>query len=294
MSRAIKSMLKIILLLALSSAILYGADAPQEILLWPNGAPGSEGKNAPEIVKTSANGERQVSSIHKPSITPFLPAKEKATGVGVLVIPGGGHRMLCVDHEGVFVAQWFADHGVAAFVLKHRLAREEGSTYTIMDHAVPDAQRAMRLIRSRAAEWGIDPARLGAIGFSAGGELVAQACMKPGEGKADAADPIDKLNSKPAFQGLIYPGRSGDIQPLEKDTAPAFFACSAYDRQDISEGLAEAYLRFKRAKATAELHIYSTGGHGFGLRPGMKGALAGWPDRFMEFLESKGFLHPKT
>src|SRR5207253_7492529 len=125
--------------------------------LWPNGAPGSEGKTDPEMVKTSGGGERQVSSVHKPSITPFLPAKDKANGCAVLVIPGGGHSVLCVDHEGTFVAQFLAERGIAAFVLKHRLAREKGSTYTIDGHAVPDAQRAIRLIRSRAAEWNIDP-----------------------------------------------------------------------------------------------------------------------------------------
>jgi endo-1,4-beta-xylanase len=194
-----------------------------------------------------------------------------------------------VDHEGANVAEWLAAHGIAAFVLKHRLAREEGSTYTIEGHALPDTQRALRLIRSRAAEWEIDPKRLGAIGFSAGGELVALACMRPGEGKADTADPIERMNACPSFQALIYPGRSGDIQPV-KGAPPAFLACSANDRKDISEGLAEVYLRFKRVGASAELHIYATGAHGFGLRTANKGALAGWPNRFVEWLEGLGFL----
>ncbi len=273
-------------------SIAFAVDAPQEILLWPNGAPGSEGKTELEKVVTSAGGERSVSSIHKPSITPFLPAKDKANGAAVLVIPGGGHRVLCVDHEGGNVAQWLADRGIAAFVLKHRLAREEGSTYTIEGHALADTQRAMRLIRARAGEWAIDPARLGAIGFSAGGELVALACMRPGEGSSSAADPIDRMDARPSFQALIYPGRSGDIVP-EKGAPPAFLACSTNDRQDISEGLAEAYLRFKRAGASAELHIYATGGHGFGLRAANKGALAGWSDRFAEWLDSKSFLSAK-
>ena len=286
-------MLKSILLtLCITAAVAVAGEAPQEILLWPQGAPGSEGKAEPETVKTSGNGERQVSTVHKPSITPFLPAKDKANGAAVLVIPGGGHSVLCVDHEGTFVAQFLADHGIAAFVLKHRLAREKGSTYTIEGHAVPDAQRAMRLIRSRASEWGIDPARLGAVGFSAGGELVNAASLLPGEGKADATDPIDRLNSRPSFQGLIYPGRSIDIKP-EKDSPPAFLACSTNDRQDISEGLAEAYLRFKRAGASAELHVYATGAHGFGLRPTGKGPVAAWGDRFVEWMQSKDFLAPK-
>lgn len=279
----------LLLAFLLVTSAVFSSEAGPEILCWPNGAPGSEGKTAPEIVKTSANGERQVSSVHKPSITPFLPAADKATGAAVLVIPGGGHRILCVDHEGCFVAQWLADHGVAAFVLKNRLAREEGSTYTIEKDALADTQRAIRLIRSRATEWHIDPARLGVMGFSAGGELAALACMRPGEGKTDATDPIDRLNARPAFQALIYPGQSGNIIPT-KDAPPAFLACSMYDRQDISEGLAETYLRFKRIGASAELHIYATGGHGFGLRPTSKGALAGWADRFYEWLQSRSFV----
>lgn len=283
--------MKSLLLSLLLATSVCAADPSAEILLWPEGAPGSEGKTAPEKVVTSANGERQISSVHKPSITPFLPAREKATGAAVLVIPGGGHSKLCVDHEGGNVAQWLADRGIAAFVLKHRLAREEGSTYTIEGHALADTQRAMRLIRSRATEWGVDPARLGAMGFSAGGECVALACMRPSEGKADAPDPIDRLDARPAFQALIYPGRSGDIEPA-KDAPPAFLACSANDRKDISEGLAEVYLRFKRAGASAELHIYSSGGHGFGLRAANKGALAGWSDRFVEWMESRSLLAP--
>jgi acetyl esterase/lipase len=264
------------------------AAEPAEIPLWPKDAPGSEGKTDPEKVATSKSGERSVSSIHHPSITAFLPSKEKANGVAVLVIPGGGHRVLCVDHEGVNVCRWLQEHGIAAFMLKHRLAREEGSTYTIQGEALADTQRAMRLVRSRAGEWNFEPAKLGAMGFSAGGELVALACMRPGTGASDAADPIDRLDARPAFQVLIYPGRSGDIQPT-KDAPPAFLACSAFDRQDIAEGLAETYLRFKRIGASAELHVYATGGHGFGYRDGMKGALAGWPERFMEWLESRGF-----
>jgi acetyl esterase/lipase len=275
----------------LVSQIAFAAD-PSEIPLWPNGAPGSEEKTGSEKVTTSKSGERSISSIHSPSITPFLTAKDKATGVAVLVIPGGGHRVLCIDHEGVNVCRWLQERGIAAFMLKHRLAREEGSTYTIQRDALADTQRAMRLIRSRAAEWNLDPAKLGAMGFSAGGELVALACMRPGIDATDAPDPIDRLDARPAFQVLIYPGRSADIQPA-KDAPPAFLACSAFDRQDIAEGLAETYLRFKRIGASAELHIYATGGHGFGYRDGMKGALAGWPDRFMEWLDSRGFLGPK-
>jgi endo-1,4-beta-xylanase len=284
--------LSLAIAICLATTIASAADEPLEILLWPNGAPGSEGKSAAENVEINAAGERIVTSVHKPSITPYLPADGKGTGAAVLVIPGGGHRLLCMDHEGANAARALAAQGVAAFVLKYRLAREQGSTYTIRDHALADTERAMRLIRSRAAEWKLDPKRVGAMGFSAGGELVAQASMRPGEVSSSAADPIDGYNSRPSFQALIYPGRSGDIQP-NKDAPPAFLACSANDRKDISEGLAEAYLRFKRAGASAELHVYAVGGHGFGVRDKNKGVIAGWSDRFLEWLESKEFLVAK-
>jgi len=108
-----------------------------------------------------------VVNVHNPSITPYIPARD-ATGTAVVICPVGGHSKLCLGHEGYALAQWFQERGIAAFVLKYRLAREKGSTYTIQDHAMADARRAIRLIRSRAAEWGVNPERLGILGFSAG------------------------------------------------------------------------------------------------------------------------------
>jgi dienelactone hydrolase len=277
--------MRLALLVALSfTAFLHAAE---EIVLWPNGAPGSEGKTAPERIEKG-----NVVSVHKPSITVFLPPADIATTSAVLVIPGGGHRVLCVQHEGAQVAARLNQHGIAVFMLKHRLAREEGSTYTIMDHAVPDTQRAMRLIRSRAAEWKIDPAKLGAMGFSAGGELAAQISMKPGIGAADAADPIDRGDARPAYQALIYPGRSVDIVP-EKGAPPAFLCAGWHDRQDISEGLAEVYLRFKRAGVAAELIMYANIGHGFGVKADDKSAAGAWPERFVEWLVQSKLHTPK-
>ena len=278
------------LLIALVLTASFGAaDRPAEIPLWPNGAPGSEGKPMKEVVTTSASGELSVAGIHNPSITPYIPAKDNATGLAILVIPGGGHRVLAITHEGYNVAEWLRDRGIAAFVLKHRLAREAESTYKIEVESYADTRRAMQLIRSRAAEWGIDPARVGALGFSAGGELVTAVSARFDAGDAAAADPLERQNSKPAFQALIYPGRSGDIQPT-KDSPPAFLAAAYNDRQDISEGLAEAYLRFKRAGAPAELHIYGTGGHGFGQRATNKRPVGQWMVRFEEWLAESGFL----
>jgi acetyl esterase/lipase len=275
----------------LAVASTFAADLP-EIKLWPEGAPGSEGKSGAELVVTSKSGERTVSGVHHPSITPFLPPKDKANGAAILVIPGGGHSKLCIDHEGVFIANWLVDHGIAAFMLKHRLARENGSTYSIENHALADTQRAMRLIRSRAAEWNVDPNRVGAMGFSAGGELVSLASLRPGAGKPDSSDSIEKQSTCPDFQILVYPGRSGDIQPT-KDSPPAFLLCGEKDRQDISEGLADVYLRFKRTGISAELHVYAGVGHGFGFRPTTQGPVAGWPTRLTEWLDGRGFLAPK-
>src|SRR5579862_6076345 len=132
---------------------------------------GEEGKTAPERVRLTPQGEHIVSNINQPSITPYLPVK--ASGAGIVVLPGGGHRELWMDHEGYRVGRWLSDHGIAAFVLKYRLSKEDGSSYTIDGASLPDVQRAIRLVRSRAAEWNLAPGRIGIMGFSAGGELAA-------------------------------------------------------------------------------------------------------------------------
>ena len=279
----------LIFLTLLASVMTTLAAQPAEIPLWPKGAPGSEGKTEKEVVETSANGERKVWSIHSPSITPYLPAKEKATGAAVIIAPGGAHRFLCVDHEGYYVAQWFSERGIAAFVLKNRFAKETNSTYKIEVEALADTQRAVRLVRSRAKEWSLNPQSIGVMGFSAGGELAALVSARFDGGKADSADVVERESCKPDFQALIYPGRSRDIQPI-KDQPPVFLACGYNDRQDISEGLAELYLRYKKAGVPAELHIYSAAGHGFGLRESSRGAVAGWTARFSEWLGDRGFL----
>jgi acetyl esterase/lipase len=134
----------------------------QPDFLWSGVAPGSEGKTSPEATRITPEGEHVISNIHRPAIFVYLPANVAATGVAVLVIPGGGHREIWIDHEGFNIATWLNHNGVPAFVLKYRLAREPGSTYTVDGTELSDVQRAIRLIRSRAAEWGIDPNRLGA------------------------------------------------------------------------------------------------------------------------------------
>src|SRR5438034_2894761 len=142
----------VLLAMLISISMLHAADVPKAILLWRNGAPGSEGKTAPEVGKPEGPERNftNITNVHNPSILPYLPAKEKATGVGVIVLPGGGHRNLAISHEGYNVGEWLADHGIAAFVVKYRLAREPNSTYKIELEAIADTQRAIRLVRYRA------------------------------------------------------------------------------------------------------------------------------------------------
>ncbi len=230
-----------------------------------------------------------MTNVHSPSITPFLPVAEQATGAAVLIAPGGGHRMLCLGHEGYSLAEWLADHGIAAFVLKYRLAREEGSTYTVDDHAMADTRRALRMIRARAEEWKIDPERIGIMGFSAGGELAALAAMNSDPGTPSASDPIERQSSRPAFQALIYPGSSKRFT-VSSGMPPAFIALGYHDRDDIAIGMAQLYLKYKEAGVPAELHIYSNAGHGFGHRPGTTTGFGDWQLRFREWLADSKLL----
>ena len=269
--------------LAVFSSKLLMALEPEAIPLWPQGAPGSEGKSAEEVVETSKSGERNVSSIHRPSMTPYLPEASKASGVAIVIAPGGGHRILCVDHEGHNLARWLVDRGVAAFVLKYRLCREKDSTYSLEDHAVADMQRAIRTVRSHAQKWNIQQNKIGALGFSAGGELAFLSAMLPGDGTPSAADEIERASGRPDFQCLIYPGKSDRIN-VTPGMPPAFIVCGYGDRKDISHGMAEVYLKFKEAGVPAELHIYSAAGHGFGVRDSNRGAAARWPFRLEEWL----------
>jgi acetyl esterase/lipase len=263
------------------------AAEPQTILLWPGGAPGSEGKTGAETVRLNEYREHIVSNVNAPSITLYLPAHSAAPGATVIVIPGGGHTELWMDHEGSNVAVFLAEHGVAAAVLKYRLAHAPGSTYTVEGNALADVQRAIRLVRSRASQWKIDPDRVGVMGFSAGGELAALAATRYDSGMPNAADSIERLSSRPRFQALLYPAIPRGMS-LSGDTPPAFLLCGADDQPAISLGLAEFYTALRRAGAHAELHIYDGAGHGFGLRPANTGPVAAWPRRFLEWLEQQG------
>ena len=184
--------------------------------------------------------------------------------------------------RGANVGQWLADNGIAGFVLKYRLAREKGSPYKIEEHAVQDAQRALRLVRSKAKEWNAQ--KVGIMGFSAGGDLVLYSSTKFDAGQADAADVIERESSRPDFQILFYPAIPKNLT-FAKSNPPAFLACGNQDRQNISEGLATLYLNMKKGGINTELHIYASVGHGFGLRDKSGSVrLAGWPTRLQEWM----------
>lgn len=265
------------------------AEEPQVIPLWPNGAPGFEDRrNEPELAR-----DYWVRNIHNPSVTVFLPPKEKANGTAVLIVPGGGHRELVFTAEGVEPAKYLNDLGITAFVLKHRLARETNSPYSLQIHPREDAQRAMRLIRSRAAEWNLDTNRIGAMGFSAGGEVVALLVYSPTTGDTNATDAIDRMNCRTDFQIVIYPGPLGvPPGPIPADAPPAFFVVANDDTSHVGPVISQLQ-KYEQAKRPIEVHLYSRGGHGFNLGTRSKlASIKGWPQRLTDWLTDSSLLEP--
>ncbi|HMH24846.1 MAG TPA: alpha/beta hydrolase [Puia sp.] len=267
---------------------IFAQERPLQIPLWPNGAPGYESRrNEPEEAK-----DYWVKNVHNPSITVYLPPKEKATGAAVVICPGGGHRLLVYTAEGRDPAVFLNSIGVAAFVLKYRLFREEHSTYTLEKEVRQDAYRAMRLVRSRAAEWNIDTSRLGILGFSAGGEVVALVSYANGNGDAKAPDPVDRLNGKPNFQMLVYPGPLGvpDVVPPD---APPTFLIAANDDPCCAAPVVQLLEKYRAAKVPVEAHILAQGDHGFNM--GNRSQLQSvrtWPQRMADWMSDTNLLDP--
>jgi endo-1,4-beta-xylanase len=256
-----------------------------EIPLWAGTAPGSDGKSGPETVRMQGD-ERIVSGVHRPSLTVYLPAKETATGAAVVVAPGGSYRELWITHEGYRVAEWLSAHGIAAFVLKYRLPREAGSTYTVEGTALGDMQRAVRTVRARAGEWGVDTRRVGVMGFSAGAHLAGLEATHYEDRAYPAADATDRESARPSFQALIYPPELETT--YTKETPEAFVACGGADQ--VCAGVPEMYEAMKKAGVPVELHIYAGVGHGFGVRAGNSPRVAGWIERFRDWMSDRGML----
>ena len=287
-SRSINFMkLKLLVCLAIAIPVLaMGQDKPDIIHLWPNGAPGFESRK--DIPEEAAS--YWVKNVNNPSITVFLPPKDKANGAAVVICPGGGFRELSFASEGIQAAQYFNHIGVAAFVLKYRLFRETNSVYTPEDPH-KDGLRAMRLVRSRAAEWGIDANRIGMVGYSAGGEVVSMTAFGNTAGIAGAADPVDQFNARPNFIVEIYPGPLGVPDTLPADVPPAFLLVANDDNH--TETVLKLFGLYRAAKASVEVHVFAKGQHGFGMGTRSKLAtIKDWPQRLTDWMGDNNILNP--
>ncbi len=280
----------------LLSASLVSADESKRELLWPDGAPDAKGDTPND----------------KPTLTICLPPKDKATKAAVVVCPGGGYGGLAVDHEGKQIAEWFNNMGIAAFILEYR---HRGRGY---GHPAPlqDAQRAIRTVRARAAEFGIDPSKIGIMGFSAGGHLASSAGTHFDAGKADAADPIQRVSCRPDFMILCYPviafdapftHRGSQYNLLGKDapaelvesmssekqvtdqTPPTFLFHTDEDRGVPVENSIVFFLALRKHKVPAEMHVFRKGSHGRGLAHNVPGTSL-WPEACQEWLGNLGLL----
>jgi acetyl esterase/lipase len=276
-----------LLLMIILSLPAAGQNQPMVIPLWKNGAPGFESrKDIPEQAK-----DYWVKSINNPSLTVFSPPEGKSNRCAVIVAPGGGFRELVFNAEGKQAAEFLNSIGVTAFALKYRLPNEKGSPYT-MQNVSQDAYRAVRLVRSRAKEFNIDPNRIGILGFSAGGAVVMMVSFDKGNGDANAPDPVDRVNGRPDFQMMVYPG--GTVpKKIASDTPPAFLICANDDEYGCDKITMELLEKFREAKVPVEAHMLARGKHAFNMgdRSEYK-AVRGWPQRMADWMSDSGFLKP--
>lgn len=252
------------------------------VTLWPKGSmPGKASAGPEKALPSRGDNVLRLTDINEPAFTVYKAEAAKPTPA-VIICPGGGYTILAYDKEGTELAAWLNSLGITGIVLKYRVPANQAGAFD-------DIQRAIRIVRHRAGEWNIAKDRVGVMGFSAGGEVAFLAAMRAESGRADAADPVDRLSARPDFQALIYPGKSQLIAP-EKGAPPVFLAAGYGDRPDISEGLARVYLLFKQVGVPAELHLYAGAGHGFGVRDTNKGPAGAWISRFHDWLGDRGFL----
>ena len=274
---------------------------PIVIDLWPGKPPGETKELPPEADQTKPEdrliaGRRiiKLGNVSTPQLAVYRPAKEIDTGAAVVICPGGGHNILAYDLEGTEVAEWLNGIGVTGILLKYRVPFRDPKNRSAA--AVQDGQRAMSLARSKAAEWGIDPKRIGMLGFSAGGEVTALVSLAL-ERRYDAVDEADKLNSRPDFAVLIYSGglvdnatrQLRDHVKVTKGAPPMFFVHAFDDNVTVLNSLLLAG-EIKKAGGSAELHIYPKGGHGYGLRHVKDQPVTDWPTACEGWLRTMGFL----
>jgi acetyl esterase/lipase len=281
-------------------AITFLGAEPQP--LWPDIAPASVGD-------PTAN---------RPTLTAYLPPADKAVGTAVIVCPGGGYGFLALDHEGAQVADWLNARGVAAFVLRSRVAVKDKRPAPLHPAPMLDVQRALRTVRSRAAEYGVRPDRIGVWGFSAGGHLASTAATHFDAGKGESADPIERVGCRPDFAILAYPvitldagtthsgsrrnllGPTPDAALVEllsndkqvtKETPPTFLFHTDEDKAVPPMNSILYYSALKKHGVPAELHIYERGRHGLGLATADP-VLSTWPGRLETWLRGRGLLTP--
>jgi acetyl esterase/lipase len=265
---------------------VFAQTEPRVIPLWPNGAPGFESRK--DIPEQAAS--YWVKNINNPSLTVFLPPKAKANGAAVIICPGVGFRELVFGAEGVDPAKYFNDLGVAAFVLKYRLFRETNSIFTV-ENPHEDGLRAMRLVRSRAGEWGVDTNRIGMVGFSAGGEVVSMTAFGNTGGLTNATDAVDQAGARPDFIVEIYPGGVGIPQALPPNAPPAFLLVANDDNH--TDAVLKLFELYYAAKIPVEVHVFTKGGHGFnqGQRSQLT-TIKNWPQRLTDWMGDNNILDP--
>jgi acetyl esterase/lipase len=270
-------------LLLFSAHLLTAQDSAMVIPLWKNGAPGFENKkDIPEEAK-----EWWVRSIHNPSIVVYPAPANIATGVAVVICPGGGFRSLVFNAEGKDAAVYLNSLGITAFVLKYRLFRADSMFYT-EENPKQDIFRAMRLVRSRAAAFNIDTSRIGVMGFSAGGEVAGWVSYHYQESHAVKPDAVDALSARPSFQILIYPGPLA-VPDAVSATAPPTFMLVSNNDECCSEPVIKLLQMHRKAKVPVEVHIYTVGAHGFNMgKRSTASSLKTWPDRLTDWINDSG------
>jgi acetyl esterase/lipase len=272
-----------------------------QILLWP-GTPPDAQPCAPEYVTNASMPEGKsmvwVSNVSRPTMTVYSPSGTN-TGIAMLVFPGGGYQGLAMDLEGTEICDWLNSQGITAVLLKYRVPLKEKEPYSQpTPQALEDAQRALSLVRYHAAEWGIDPHRLGVIGFSAGGHLVAATSTHFDQRSYAPVDAADRVSCRPDFAIGCYPGHLCDEDngfnlnpnvPVTTNTPPTFLLMAEDDHVDHVEQSLTYYIALKKAGVPVEMHLYAHGGHGFGLRP-TKYPITGWPRLVETWLHTIGML----
>jgi acetyl esterase/lipase len=280
--------IKTLLCILMIPSALLAQEKPTVIHLWPKGDPGFENRrNEPERAK-----DYWVRNIHNPSLTVFLPPKGKSNGAAVVICPGGGHRLLVWTAEGIDPAKFLDSLGFTVFVLKYRLGRDTLSPYKIDIHAREDGLRAMRYVRSHAADYSVDTARIGIMGFSAGGEVVDMVSFWANGADPSAADPIDRVSAKPDFIIQIYPGPLYVPAIIPKNTGPGFLL-AANDDPCCSISIAKLLQAYRDAGVPVETHLFAQGGHGFnmGYRSKLR-SVHSWPQRLADWLWDNHLIEP--